>query len=363
MAGLKVGVLTFHRCINYGSYWQARALVEALQSRGHNANILDHQSAKVNIAEWKCAFKPVLPTEIPESDFPLYRQKIKNFFSAFKSLPLSTPFDLNKSSEMEDYDIVVVGSDEVWNLFHPWYSKCPLFYGEGIKAKRIISYAASFGNYPSMWGLDQTWGEKLQNFEMISVRDENSYYLVRNAIGVEPEVVLDPCLQFQINAEKRDLNQFGFPYVAVYGHNFSDHFIKQVKLYSKKNKIKLISIGYRNDWADDQWLTADPHDFANFIEGAEAVATNFFHGCVFSLRNHKPLVCETSDYRSNKVRGLLNQLGAEKHMVNEESSYQLFDLLLSEPVDSSIYKTIKSLRQSSNAFLDIALSGIKQVAA
>ena len=24
-----IGVLTFHRCINYGSYWQARCLVRA----------------------------------------------------------------------------------------------------------------------------------------------------------------------------------------------------------------------------------------------------------------------------------------------------------------------------------------------
>ena len=32
---MKVGVLTFHRCINFGSYWQARCLVEGLRSRGH----------------------------------------------------------------------------------------------------------------------------------------------------------------------------------------------------------------------------------------------------------------------------------------------------------------------------------------
>ena len=31
---MRVGVLTFHRCINYGSYWQARCLVEAIAARG-----------------------------------------------------------------------------------------------------------------------------------------------------------------------------------------------------------------------------------------------------------------------------------------------------------------------------------------
>ena len=38
----KIGVLTFHRCINYGSYWQARCLVEGLRDRGFEAELLNH---------------------------------------------------------------------------------------------------------------------------------------------------------------------------------------------------------------------------------------------------------------------------------------------------------------------------------
>src|SRR3546814_5805670 len=58
----KIGVLTFHRCINYGSYWQARCLVEGLRQRGHDAVLLDHDSPLVNRAEWRCALQPLLPT-------------------------------------------------------------------------------------------------------------------------------------------------------------------------------------------------------------------------------------------------------------------------------------------------------------
>ena len=39
MTSPKVGVLTFHRSINYGSYWQARCLVEGLAKRGLDAEI------------------------------------------------------------------------------------------------------------------------------------------------------------------------------------------------------------------------------------------------------------------------------------------------------------------------------------
>lgn len=353
---LKIGVLTFHRCINYGSYWQARGLVEGLQRRGHDAVILDHQSSRVNFSEWKCALQPVLPTHVPASDHPLYREKVEKFFRLFEGLPLSAPFDLNSPSEMAQYDLVVVGSDEVWNLSHPWYSYCPLFYGDGLKAKRLISYAASFGNYQASWGLDQDWANKLFQFDHISIRDDNSSTIIEHALGFKPEMVLDPCLQFPINYEQRDLSHLKTPYVALYGHNFSEFFIREVRAWAYSQQLPLISIGYRNDWADENWLTADPQDFANFIANASAVVTNFFHGCVFSLINAKPFVCETSPYRSIKVQGLMSKLGGEKHLIMEDTPSEVYHARLSEPLDSKIHERIEELRAHSNAFLDEALA-------
>jgi hypothetical protein len=355
MSVLKIGVLTFHRCINYGSYWQARCLVEGLRARGHNAAILDHDSRRINIAEWKCAFRPILPAMVPKSDYPLYREKILRFFRAFDSLPLSPRFQIANPAEMENYDIVVVGSDEVWNLLHPWYGKCSLFYGDGVLAQRLISYAASFGNYDASWGLEQTWVEKLRNFAMISVRDENSQTIVKNAFGVEPEIVLDPCLQFSIEPEERICDNLRKSYVAVYGHNFSESFTRKVRRWAHNRKLSLISIGYRNDWADEQWITADPHDFAHFMARPKFIATNFFHGCIFALRNTKPFVCETSPYRSNKLRDLMAQIGGEKYLLTEDTPSAVYDKHLREPLDPKILQRIDRLRQISNAYLNRAL--------
>ncbi|MDQ3846566.1 MAG: polysaccharide pyruvyl transferase family protein, partial [Bacteroidota bacterium] len=319
MTTLKIGVLTFHRCINYGSYWQARCLVEGLQALGHNAVILNHESRRVNLAEWKCAYRPVLPTAVPESDYPLYRKKILQFFLAFDRLPLSPRFSLDHPAEMENYDVVVVGSDEVWNLFHPWYGKCPLFYGDGVRTQRLISFAASFGNYPASWGLGPDWAARLRNFEAISVRDENSQLLIKNALDIEPEMVLDPCLQFLTEPESHAPHPLQQAYIAVYGHNFSELFVREVRRWAAHKRLTLISIGYRNDWADEQWITAGPHDFAHFIAQSEAVVTNFFHGSVFALRHKKPFVCETSSYRNNKLQGLLRKIGGEKHLLSTDS--------------------------------------------
>lgn len=353
---LNIGVLTFHRCINYGSYWQTRCLVEGLQRRGHRVEVLDHHSGRVNFAEWKCALQPVLPTHVPTSDRALYRQKIEKFFSVFETLPLSPAFELDNPIAMHQYDLVVVGSDEVFNLSHPWYGYCPLFYGDGLKADRLISYAASFGNYQASWGMDQDWANKLRNFDYISVRDENSRSIIQNALGFEAPMVLDPCLQFPVNWEPVELPQFTTPYVALYGHNFSEYFIREIRQWADSRKLPLISIGYRNDWADEHWLTADPNEFANFIAGSVAVVTNFFHGCVFSLINAKPFVCETSDYRSIKVEGLMKIVDGEQHLVRQDTPTSVYHKRLSEPLAAVIQANLVKLRESSDAFLDEALA-------
>jgi hypothetical protein len=351
----KIGILTFHRCINYGSYWQARCLVEGLRARGYDAVLLDHVSRKVNLAEWKCALQPVLPTPIPKSDYPLYCIKMLKFFRTFAALPCSPRFQLENPVEMENYDLVIVGSDEVWNLKHPWYGGCPLFYGSGIRAQRLASYAASFGNYQAGEGLDQHWVDKLCGFQWISVRDENSRVLIKTALGLEPDLVLDPCLQFfhQPNPRQQTRDQ---PYLIVYGHNFSEWFSRGVRQWAKRRGYPIVSIGYRNDWADRQWLTAGPNEFTHLIARAAAVATNFFHGCVFSLLNAKPFLCELSAYRSNKVQGLMQMLGGEKHLIAECTPQGAYDAALDEALDPGIVARIDRFRQRSNAYLDKVLN-------
>lgn len=351
---LKIGVLTFHRCINYGSYWQAKCLVDDLRRRGHNATILDHSSPRINIAEWKCAYRPTLPTAVPESDYPLYRQKILSFFDAFKTLPLSPPFPLDEPGKMEEYDLVIVGSDEVWNVFHPWYAKCKIFYGEGLRAQQLMAYAASFGNYPAGRGLDNEWSGRLYNFDLISVRDENSRRMVQQSTSLHPAIVLDPCLQFPLEPEDREL-PFSEPYIALYGHNFSEAFQQKVRAWASRHHLPVISIGYRNDWANEQWLTAGPHEFVHFIRNAKAVATNFFHGCVFSIRFKKPFVCEASDYRSTKIDDLVHRLGTQNRLMTNSNSAADFERCLTTAPAKTVHEKLASLRASSNEFLNRGL--------
>jgi hypothetical protein len=357
MAGRgRIGVLTFHRCINQGSYWQARCLVDGLAARGHDVQLLDHSSRRVDVKEWRCALRPTMPTPVPREDRPRYRVKTRSFLDAIEQLPMSTPFPLENAEVVEDYDVIVVGSDEVWNLCHPFYGGYSVFFGHGLRAPRLVSYAASCGSYHATWGMSQFHADLLDRFDAISVRDDNSRWLVDGVLGQgRSTVVLDPCLQYEPRAEG-EWRGTDKPFAVVYGHNFSDTFAREVRRWATTRRIRLVSVSYRNDWADEQWLEAGPHDFAQAISRATAVATNFFHGCVFSLAHGKPFVCESSPYRFNKVDNLMTLLGAQAHRVDDTTAPTASHARLDEPLADHIRAAIAELRTTSEAYLDRALA-------
>lgn len=346
---LKIGVLTFHRCINYGSYWQARCLVEGLRARGHAAELLDHVSPRVNRAEWRCALEPLLPARSPRRDRALYVAKARKFLAALETLPRSPRFRLEAPEGLDRYDLVIIGSDEVWNLSHPWYGHQPIFWGDGLRTARVTAYAASFGNHGG--GLDEAHASRLGRFAAISVRDENSRRMVRRATGVLPALVLDPCLQFP---PPRIPPQPGSdPYVAIYGHSFPDWFQRAIGR-ARRWGWRLVSIGYRNDWADEQRIAAGPAEFARLIADSMAVATNFFHGCVFALLGDKPFVSTASAYRSNKLRDLTRSVGIGHRLVDPIAT----DVaeLLRVPLEAIVARRIALMRRQSARYLDHVLA-------
>ena len=351
-SGPKIGVLTFHRSINYGSYWQARQLVEGLRGRGCEAELLDHACDCVGRAELKCALQPKLPTRTPRAYLKSYADKARRLANAVAELPLSQSFSMHEPHRAGDYDAIVIGSDEVWNFRHPWFGSKPIFFGEQLKARRLVAYGASFGNHNASDGIDPHWARKLDRFNAISVRDENSRHLIMGSTDREPTLVLDPCLQFP----QPSLAQRQGDYAVVYGHGFPAWLEHYVQRWADRRNIRLVSIGYVNEWAHEQRVSAGPVEFAELIASAGAVITNFFHGCVFALLNGKPWVSAPSAYRSIKIHDLVSVLGAQSRLVDERVSEKVFDELLENPVEASVAIRIDELRDRSNEYLDAALS-------
>lgn len=126
--------------------------------------------------------------------------------------------------------------------------------------------------------------------------------------------------------------------------------------WARRHRLPIIGIGYRNGWADHTWLTAGPDDFAHFMAGARAVATNCFHGCVFALRHAVPFVCEMLTDRSITVHNLTASVGAERHLMTRESSMAAYEAGLSQPLDAVISRRLDELRVASAAHLESVLA-------
>ncbi|PPQ38522.1 Polysaccharide pyruvyl transferase family protein WcaK [Rhodoblastus acidophilus] len=344
-----IGILTFHRCVNYGSYWQARCLLEWVRRRGRNAVLLDHVSLQARRAELRCALSPHLPQPTRAEDIPAYVRKVRGFRRAVARLPLSPRFPLDSPAQAQPCDVVLVGSDEIFNLHHPWYGGTPAFFGEGFSQRRV-AYAASFGNQTV--ALDAFWSARLANFAALSVRDRTALALV-SATGLPPpELVLDPCLLNPPVAPpvaRRAQQNF----VVVYGHGFPHWFAEAARFWAGAKNMRLVSVGYRNDWADEQRIDADPETFRDLMASCAAVATDFFHGCVFAVLNRKPFACVATSYRHNKLRDLCALLGLDDRLAAEASAVPRG---LSEPPAGDVHDRVVALRARSECFLDLALA-------
>ena len=348
---MKIGILTFHRCVNYGAYWQARCLLEHVQSLGHDVRLLDHISQRSIRAEWPRLMRPTRPA--PKTDVCRSVKKICKFLLAQQRFPRTRTFSPARPPEFDDLDCIIVGSDEVWNIIHPWYGNEPLFFGEGLKPRRLISYAPSFGNYNAAQGLPPAAADRLRRFHRVSVRDYNSAQIVRDALGVEPAMVLDPCLQFFPKSFAQTPPSTEPEYLLVYATHLAPGFVHEVRQWARARQLRIVSIGYRQAWADLSLPAAGPEDFLRSFQGARAVVTSFFHGCIFSLRFDRPFVAQVPDYRANKVNGLLQTVGASERFVPNGSS--LRPELLDEPLARAVMSEIDRHRKISSDYLEEAL--------
>lgn len=106
--------------------------------------------------------------------------------------------DISNSKTLNDLDIVIVGSDQVWR---PWKGLCRnslYFFLDFIKSTKTkkISYAASFGIDKWEYNPVETIQIKklLQDFSIISVREDDGVSLLQDNLGLPSIRMCDPTL-------------------------------------------------------------------------------------------------------------------------------------------------------------------------
>lgn len=297
---MKIGILTYHRSVNYGAYMQAYCLQNLLSEKtGYEVEIIDYDSKSAD----RYYVRQIFSRGIRGMFYNLRRHLM--FQKAREKLSLS-PFslvtdDIIKFNELvkDRYDLIVVGSDEVWRVggFRPFPNA---YWLPDIRGIRKVTYAVSSRNY--IGSLDDDTQKKIKglisDFEYITVRDNPSKQLIDGLLASERKsyVVCDPTLayDFQIDVEE------GRRLIREKFHTSPDKITiaimdstgDVVRNLNVDNEIQFISLySYYPGLKNNPNVT--PEEWVQIISASDGLITAFFHGMCIALSSDTPfLFCE-----------------------------------------------------------------------
>ena len=343
----KIGIMTMHRIVNYGSFLQAYGLKKIIEESGKNVVFVDYEFEKDIVVRSKR--KSLIKRIISNYDIlyylkkKLHKKKFRLLYQEFINKYLSVKEEKNFYPTL---DSLVIGSDEVFNCLQSYpvgYSRN--LFGYGYENYNVISYAASFGpvSIESLkeYEIDKDISEMLKKFNAISVRDQNSFEIVKKLTGNEPVINLDPVLVSNYEEEMKLSKVLYDNYIILYA--YTDRLTKQeekiIKAFSKKINKKIISLGFYQKIADIN-LIVDPFLALSYIKKADFVITDTFHGTVFSIKLNTKFCTIVRKSNYNKLYYLLDKMSHLEQMV-----YDIFD------IEKIYYKDI-SFDKSNQTIID-----------
>ncbi len=373
----KVGIMSMHRIANYGSFLQAYALKQLIEELGCEVQFVDYHVGAPVIAENadssnKLVRKVKKGLETFQYKVPLSHKvsfiRYKQSFAS-KYMPL-----LGVTDEMNynpTLDCLVIGSDEVFNCIQKnsnvGYS--PELFGKDNHAKKLITYAASFGNTTldklEKHGKKEEVGNLLKRFDAISVRDANSESIVEQLTGKKPVYNLDPVLTYDYMNCCKEISriQAGEKYLILYAYagRISDDEADWISTYAKKKGLKIYAIGGIQKCAD-QFIDCSPFEVLAYFRNAEEVITDTFHGSIFSVITHRPFTTlirksvGNSYGNEEKLSDLLERLSLSKRMTTKiEDAESIND----KQIDyMKIDELLKVHRNQAKKYLEAQIQGV-----
>lgn len=307
----KIGILTFPTVVNHGAYLQVFALYNVLKSEGHEVTIINYRNSQHLKNEYKALFF--------KKDVRNIVINIKRFFKfkdAQKRLLMSKMVTDVDKLNTNQYDIVIVGADIVWNYATPFVGRDSIYFGKGLENKFMISYAASMGNSDQNKPIPEYVKEGVKNFPCISVRDQNSINIL-NKLGVQGTITLDPCLIYDYS-DFEILPKTNENYILVYAFEFTENDVREIVEFAKKNVLKIISIGFnvKHNWCDENIMVLDPLEFLGCYKNAAYVFTSTFHGTLFAIKYRKQFAVRMNFTIERKVNTTLSELKLTKQVIN-----------------------------------------------
>lgn len=347
---MKIGILTFHRSINYGAVTQCYSLAIELKKRfpDDTIEVIDYvpqfRVRKYEPSLWQYLFGNVsynstivLNTKLVLSKavtiltnpdaFRLLKPRHRAFVDSMWCLPLSIQSYRQDDSELfrkeiyGKYDIIVVGSDCVWE-----WSTVPIpnaYYLCGDYGAKKVSFAASVGtdNFRILSGEEQALiAASIADFSYIGVRDTSTEYVVKQACpramyyhNCDPTTFLDISLleKYRQSAKDRLLKAgitFEKPVIGIMCNEKLGRLARDIF----GDSVQYIGLYIPNRYCDVNFLDLEVLEWAAIFGLFDMTFTTFFHGTMLSLVNLTPVLSfdylPETDEQHTKLHELYDRL-------------------------------------------------------
>ncbi|MCP3941557.1 MAG: polysaccharide pyruvyl transferase family protein [Desulfobacteraceae bacterium] len=337
----KIGILTFHKVDNYGAVLQAYALKKAIEKidRRLKIEIIDYSPKFVDTSVPTFPGIDLLKPVISIFNFLRYLWRLfiyfrfssikkRKAFQAFRSNMMSiSPQFYNLKNDIINYDIIITGSDQVWNTDITkgdstyYLNCCP-------KAKKV-SYAASFG-HQNLVTIEKEYVKKyVSRIDCVSVRETSAVEEIKKILGKEVMHVLDPTLLITKDEWKKNICNKVLPiadsYLLIYSLELNQTLYKTAKVVAKKLNLKIVEIGLNGlrrpyQQADFIFNCVGPQGFINLFLNASFIVTNSFHGLAFSVNFKKNFYCAPHHTRAARMLSLLTILKLKDRLILNQNA-------------------------------------------
>jgi polysaccharide pyruvyl transferase WcaK-like protein len=383
----KIGILTYHYSINDGAMLQAYALQEVCKKLFSNVQVemINYESLSAKKRDFLDCFKK-------SGNFSSVIAYLRRFqkLSSFKE----TNFSFGKNRLINDnyekcidfinqqnYDGIIVGSDEVWKIILGKKSirKFPNVYwlNDKIKAKKF-SYAASANktDYKNLSSENLNFVEdSFKSYSLIGVRDYFTLGMVKNILSEnESKIsnlfkVIDPTIlieKFEIKPIEDKLKKRGFdfskPTVVLNLENQKISFA--AAKFFKERGWQVISVTVYCKYADINFVDIlDPLEWVSVIAQCQFSVTERFHGTIFSVLGKVPFLSIEKNpqfdyFGTSKLKSLLEDLKLSENMFiykpkdfSAKSLYEKLEYILENNDFTHVDALLNSYRQEGIEYL------------
>lgn len=360
-----IGIITFHQALNYGAVLQAYALKAVCEKLGATVHIIDYEYGGI---EEKLApvSKFIHANNKKNAVVPLVRGLLgypwdKNREKAFYKFREKYLNESTKCTNAEDiaalgYDILIGGSDQIWNCGITQHRYDPVFFMNFDTTSKKILYGASSEDVPFQREKEQAFRKALEGLQgSVSVREKKLADYVETLTSVKYPVVADPTLL----AGKEVLDAIEIPeissepYILLYQIDANPESDISIKSLEKKFEcpVYTMTVPRIGDFYGRKG-EAGPEEFLALLKGAKFIVTNSFHGIALSVIFQKQFFVYENNGVMSRIDGLLNQLKLSNRKVKMCEDISQDKLIDYEKVAGKV----NVMRQNSMEFLVQAIN-------